>query len=128
MVFSPFLLSISMMSLIVISLFNVRLGFGIWSLRFNKEGWCRVLNILKHPSFAVLILMFFLVLLRAYPIEDYGYFLSRLRVKMPFLALPIVFLALPRFDTKLVHSLLYFMLTLFTITGIGVLVKLLPVF
>ncbi len=75
---------------------------------------------MQYPSFAVLLLFFGLVLFWCWPVEDANFLLERLRIKLPFLLLPLTFLALPRVTERQLDLLLYFMLLLFVLTSFGI--------
>ncbi|MCB0636152.1 MAG: O-antigen ligase family protein, partial [Lewinella sp.] len=77
----------------------------------------------QYPAFGVLTFFFFIALLRAYPVEDFTYLVSRLRIKVPFLLLPIAFLYLPRFTAEDIRRLLYFLLAILTLTSLGILIN-----
>lgn len=121
LIYSPFLLSLSMIGLLVTSLFNLKAGSKV-SLGFNsilKQGFQ---NLVTHKNFSVITLFFFLVLFSGVLTEDSDYWLERLRLKLPFLFLPFAFVNLPAFSRREYQGLFYFLLMVlfFTCIGIGV--------
>lgn len=120
LVLSPFLLSVGMISLAVLSLIRFRVGARVFEVSIDKEAIRRMLRIARFRPFAVLALFFFIVLLSFWQTEDYSYWLARLRIKAPFLALPLVFLGHPRLEERQWQGLLYFLLVLLLITAFGV--------
>ncbi len=120
LVLSPFLLSVGMISLAVLSLIRFRVGPGVFWVDVDREAIRCMLRILQFPPFAAVTLFFFIVLLSFWQTEDYGYWLARLRIKVPFLALPLVFLGHPRLEERQWQGLLYFLLLLLLATAAGV--------
>lgn len=71
--------------------------------------------------FAVIPLYFFIVLSGLfYPLEDPGYFLERLRIKAPFLGLPLFFWLLPAFSKRDYLLIWSFLAVLLAITSLGI--------
>ena len=120
LVYSPFVLSLSMIGLIAVGIFRINHLDNKPKLEIDFRAIRRALRIWKYPSFAVLTLFFLIVLFWFWPLEDADYWMERLRIKLPFLILPFVFLALPRVSTFQLNSLLYFMLLVFVVTSTGI--------
>lgn len=120
LVLSPFLLSVGMISLAVLSLIRFRVGPRVFWVDIDREAIRRMLRIVQYPPFAAVTLFFFIVLFSFWQTEDYGYWLARLRIKVPFLALPLVFLGHPQMEERQWLGLLYFLLLLLLVTAIGV--------
>ncbi|PTM14009.1 MAG: hypothetical protein DA408_04535 [Bacteroidetes bacterium] len=120
LVFSLFLLSVSMISLAVLGVFRLEIITGQVKLGWYEQPWQKVKTIFQHPSFAVFLLFFLVALLRFYPVGDATYLLERLRIKVPFVVLPLAFLLLPRFRLPDVQRLLYFMLLFFSLVSTGI--------
>lgn len=87
---------------------------------FDREGIGRMLRIYRYPAFFAVTLFFFVVFLSFWQTTDFGYWLERLRIKVPFLVFPLIFLAFPRFSERQVDGLFYALLFLLTLTSIGV--------
>ncbi|NNE30144.1 MAG: O-antigen ligase family protein [Saprospiraceae bacterium] len=121
LVFSKYFLSVSIISLVVLGLFTLDKTKGGWSLKTNfVEVWDQIRNRQYRP-FLALTLFFFLVLFSFWQTDDnWNYFFRKVTIKLPFLVLPIAFLALPRFSKREFHNLLYFLLLLITGTGLFV--------
>ncbi len=121
LIFSPFLLSIGMILLITMGLIDTnRIHEGVY---LNQSGYSRLKNFNKYKVYWVLTLFFWIVVWRCWPIEDGEYLLERLRIKLPFLLLPLVFIALPEFAPGFLNRLFRFMLIVFVLTSFGVLVN-----
>jgi len=123
LVFSPFLLTISMIGLLILGLVKEedRAGEGKNRFSANKEPWNKLLDWKKNTPFLVISFYFFLVLFGVWQVEeDYTYLLERLRIKLPFIALPIAFLGLPKFSDREIKGILYFLLVFISITGVGI--------
>lgn len=123
LLYSPFLLSVCMFAFSFLSLICLEIKDGQLYFPFNKEGWQRVFHIFKYPSFAVLLVFMVLAVARFYPVGDASYLLTRLRIKIPFVVLPIVFLALPRFQWEDLKRFFYFFLLVLSATSIGIVVN-----
>ncbi len=120
LVFSPFLLTISMIGLLLSGLLKEdkagRIRFG-----FNQALGKELADWKKNAAFLVISFYFLIVLFGIWQVEgDYTYLLERLRIKLPFIALPAAFLGISRFDDRQVNGLLYFLLIFITLTGIGI--------
>jgi len=73
------------------------------------------------PQFWMLCGLFFFTFWGVWDIQDMGYWLSRLRIKIPFLVLPLAFFFLPRPSNRSLDGLLYYLVWLLTLTSLGVL-------
>ncbi len=121
LIFSPFTLSVSMISLAVLGLLQLEIVNWRPVFRYNP-GFGRAFRLLRRqPAFAVLLLFFVIALVRFYPIGDEAYLMARLRIKVPFVVLPFTFLALPRFSKQDIQQLLYFLLVTLTLTSLAIL-------
>lgn len=123
LVFSPFLLTISMIGLLILGLVEEvkKDEKGLQKFSFNKTLWAKLTDWKNNAAFLVISFYFFIVLFGIWQVEgDYTYLLERLRIKLPFIALPIAFLGLPRFSDRQIKGLLYFLLVFITLTGIGI--------
>ena len=119
-IYSPFLLSVSMFAFAFLVLLQLKVGLRHFSLKYNKADAPRLRDIFKYPSFGVVTLIFFLVLLSFWQTIDYPYWFSRLRIKLPFLVFPLMFVALPRITDRELKGLLYFLVFALGLTGIGI--------
>lgn len=120
LILSPFVLSVGMISLAVLSLIRFRIGRGLFELDIDREAIGRMLRLLRYPPFAACTLFFFVLLLPPWPMEDYGYWLGRLRMKLPFIGLPLVFLGHSGLSKRELNGLLYLLLGLLLITAIWI--------
>ncbi len=118
LVYSPFTLSVSMIALMVLSFFN-------WQWRapwlgLNRDFWRSIGRFPRHPDFAAVLLFFFIVLLSAPFTDDWEYWFSRLRLKLPFLMLPIAFLTFRSLSRRQYYGLYYFTVWMLVATCIGI--------
>lgn len=72
-------------------------------------------------AFPILTLIFFLVLFHAFGTVDWPYYLERLKIRLPFLFLPLAFALFIPFSKKQFSGLLYFLVIVMTLSGIKVL-------
>lgn len=103
LLFAPFALSIGMLILLLNALVNRGLP-----QHFN--------TLMHHPAMWSVMAVFFLYLLSGWNSEDISYYLQRLRIKLPFLILPIAFIAIPRLDKPVYFRLLSFFFWLIVLT------------
>ena len=122
LVFSPFLLTVSMIALLLLGLVEeIDKNNGKGKFRINKSLLVKLKDWEKNAAFLVISFYFLIVLFGVWQVEgDYTYLLERLRIKLPFIALPIAFLGLPRFSDRQIKGILYFLLVFITLTGIGI--------
>ena len=121
LIYSPFLLTISMIGLILFSIVIVQKKDNFFRVVFNKSILQKTADYKTNFSILVIPLYFFIVLFSCWQTtEDYGYFMERLRIKLPFLVLPFAFLGMPKFNQKQVNNLLYFLLIILSVTSIGI--------
>ena len=116
MIYSPFTLSISMLGLILLSFLKIDNN----RLQFKEATWAKLSKLPQFPSFWIISLSFFILFLNVWLTEDFDFWLSRLRIKLPFLLLPIAFYLIPPFKEREVMGLLYFLLLVLCITCIGI--------
>ena len=119
LIFAPFLLSLSMLLTVLIAL--IRIDLLPLQIRFrpDREQW-RAFR--AAPHFWSLMGLFLLVFWGSWEAQDMGYWLSRLRIKLPFLLLPPAFFFLPRLSQRTMDGLLYYLVVLLSLTSLGVLV------
>lgn len=122
LLFAPFLLSICMIASAVVALFVLE---GTPKLRVSlRPGLAqRWQAFIRAPHFYILLGYFFLTFWGIGGLEDTSYWLSRLRIKLPFLILPLAFFFLPRPSDRALDGLLYFLVVLLVLTSIGVLIN-----
>ena len=120
LVVSPFLLSVGMISLAVLSLIRFRVNRRTFWVDIDREAIGRMFQLLRYPSYAAVTLFFFVVLIGPLPEGDWGYWWGRLRIKLPFVGLPLVFLGHPPLSKRGLNGLLYFLTFFLLLTAIGV--------
>lgn len=120
MIYSPYLLSVSMFALALLCLVEVHFEENSFSIKPDQAALERLRRFWKYPALMSLGLFFLVVLLSFWQTEDYGYWLARLRIKLPFLGLPLIFIALPRFPERQVLGLFYVLLIILLLTSVGI--------
>ncbi|GAB5554108.1 MAG: hypothetical protein Sapg2KO_36990 [Saprospiraceae bacterium] len=122
LLFAPFLLSVCMIASAVVALFVLkRTPKLVVALRPGlAQRWQAFI---KAPHFYILLAYFFLTFWGIGGLEDTSYWLSRLRIKLPFLILPLAFFFLPRPSNRALDGLLYFLVGLLVLTSLGVLIN-----
>lgn len=120
LVCSRFLLSVSMFGLAMVGLLEVQKTAGRWKIQVNPILIQHLKRFGLPLEYAVLLLLFFVVLCSGWQTEDWQFWLQRLRIKLPFLILPIAFLGLPVFSQRQYLALGYYLLLLLFVTCIGI--------
>lgn len=118
LVYSPFTLSVSMISLLVLGVFDWQWRYPFLGINPSLGAAWRRLR--RRPDFAVITLFFFIVLLSGPFTEDWSYWLERLRLKLPFLLLPLAFLAFPPLWRRQYEGLFYFTVWMLVVTCVGI--------
>ena len=111
LIYSKFMISVSMIGLLVISVFHLDLSKG-FPLTFNPSLSSNFKKLLSSKVYLVVTVFFFLVLVSGLWSEDTNYLMERLRIKLPFLLLPFAFISIPPFSQRQYLSLFYFLIVL----------------
>lgn len=83
---------------------------GLFVTAFLTSGAFRkVPNMLLEPSAGIFVFFFFLVLISGTYSDDTAQWLDRLRIKLPFLLLPLAFFIIPKPSERQVNLTLYFL-------------------
>lgn len=115
LIVSPYLQSMSLFGFAIAA---------VWESLANREGLReRWKSFLKRPDFWIFGLHFAIVLLGFWSIQDQAFWLERLRIKLPFLILPLAFFFMPTFTQRQYFSLLYVLIILLSITSLGILIN-----
>ncbi|MGH1435672.1 MAG: O-antigen ligase family protein [Lewinella sp.] len=77
----------------------------VWVL--NPEVKQNLQNLLKHPVFWSIVLLFVVWGISGLWSENTDYWANRMRMRLPFLLMPAGLLAIPRFDRSVYYPLLY---------------------
>lgn len=120
---SPFFLSVSMIALGVLALIDIGLHRKGLHLDFYREGYRRLAHFRHYPEFICLTIIFLIVLAGIFQNEDTGYFITRLRIKIPFLLFPLAFISLPKLKEKQLSGIFAFFLLFMTMLSVGTLVN-----
>ena len=118
MVFSPYALTLSMIGLAAVGVFimpgRLRLGINWKALAVLLRPW-------QYPAYFAITLFFWIVFIGAWEINDPWYFKARLRVKLPYVLMPLLFMVLPAFSARKRNTYLLFLIILLSLTSIGIL-------
>ncbi|MEY4935570.1 MAG: hypothetical protein RIS64_1929 [Bacteroidota bacterium] len=118
---SKFLLSTAMWMLIISALFRLReteaktlvpqyIGTIIQQFKIN-------------PAFLILTVWFSTVFISGLWSEDIVFWLERVRLRLPFVILPIAFMSLPAFNARQLYGLFYGFVILMSVISLGVLIN-----
>lgn len=126
MVYAPFLQSLSMFGLGVAAAMVLmsrlrKNGFSGDFQQASKRFFFAHGDAINRVSTGVITLHFAIVLIGVfYPMEDPGYWWERMRIKTPFLALPLIFWLLPPFSRRHYLGIWMFLLILLSLTSFGI--------
>ena len=104
---SKFMLTVGMAALVALGLIRKDL----------KTVWQ---NFISDKTLIALTAIFFIVLMSGLYSENVAYLLERLRIKLPFLLLPLALAGLPKFTDRQYFSLFYLLIILMVISCVGV--------
>lgn len=110
LLFSRFLLSISMFGILLFSL-----------TRKNLKS--AVTQFFKQPAFLLFVFIFILTALSLFQTENTAYLMERLRIRLPFLFLPFAIFVAPSFTKDTYFKILSTFVLLITMVSIGVFVN-----
>lgn len=108
-VYSKFVLSLSMIGLLAISIFDWQPSKA-FPITFNPHFKNNCQTLFRNKAFFIIPLYFLIVLSGVFYSDDYSYLLERLRIRLPFLVLPFAFISFPPFDKRYYEGVLYFFL------------------
>ncbi len=120
LVYSPFVLSIGMIGLLVTALLEKKDSERGFPLKFRTSLRQEWQHFWRKPIFWVPTIFFFLPLIGGFYSEDWNYLFRRLKLKLPLLLLPFAFFVLPNIERKHYLGLYYFLVALLSITCIGI--------
>jgi O-antigen ligase len=91
------------------------------TLTWNPALRMGLRRIWKYKAWFAGTLIFFMILASGlWSTDDFPYLLERLRIRLPFLLMPLVFATLPAFSQRQYRNIFYLLLVLSTILGFGV--------
>ncbi|RMF27176.1 MAG: O-antigen ligase family protein [Bacteroidetes bacterium] len=108
LVSAEFILSLAMIGLVALALFQLRIVGPRVALGWRKtlrQQWRRFL---AYRAWLFVSVPFLLVLLSVPWSSDWGYTLERLRIKLPFLVLPFAFASMPTLKKREILAVFYF--------------------
>ena len=85
----------------------------------NPEVKTHFYRLWKHKDFLAVASVFLLLAISFFWSDNTKFWGDRLMMKLPFLGMPIAFLAINKFDKKLLHQLFYFFFWLVSLTAVG---------
>lgn len=109
MSFSPALLSISMMGLAVAALVRFS-SSGSWRPVWDTAAIQKLIQPWRQPALAMIGVLFLIVLFSGFQGGDLSYWLGRVRIKLPLLVIPLMFIMFPRFSERETHGLYYLLI------------------
>lgn len=128
MIFSPFLISVSMWGFVAVAFWNVAEETGPADLR-RPAAWLSLLlssfrNLFRQKTLALPVLLLLVPALSFFWSSDEAYWLERTRVRLPFLVLPWAFANLPDLTRRQMQLVLYILVWALVVTCAGVMINL----
>lgn len=117
---SPAWVTVAMIGLAAIAVFDVDIR--PLKLGFNKSFF-KNLVLLKRPDYLAIISILFIVLLSGLNSDSLEFWSKQVRLKLPFLILPIIFVNLPKFNEKQFARIIYSFLIVATIAGLQTMIN-----
>ena len=111
--YSFYALSITMISLAVIAVFDISATHAL-PVRFSKGLMSFASLSRKNPSFPVTTILFFIVLIAGMWSSDEVYWLERVRIKLPYLILPLAWMMIPKLSSRQFVLINYLLLVVTT--------------
>ncbi len=118
-VYSKFALSLSMIGLLATGLFDWH-SSRVFPLRLRTGLSDHFHALVQNKAFAVIPLYFFIVLSGVFYSDDWSYLIERLRIRLPFLVLPVAFICLPPFPKRYYEGIRYFFLLFMFVASIAI--------
>lgn len=119
MSFSPALLSISMMGLAVAALIRFKPP-GSWRPAWDISAIKQLIRPWQQPALASIGILFLIVLFSGVLGGDMAYWAGRLRIKLPLLVIPLMFIMFPRFRSREVYGFYYLLLIWMSLLAVGI--------
>ena len=111
-----------MMALVILGFLNFDTTSKGTKIKWTWKPFIRLNQFSKYSHFLVITLYFWLVLFSFWQVDgDYSYFFERLKIKVPFLLIPLAYLGLPKLSGTSFYRILYFFMGVMSISVIGVL-------
>lgn len=119
---AEFVLSVAMIGLLVLSLFELHIDGPKVSLKLRSTLRENFKKYSGYRAWLAVSVPFLLVLVSALWSSDSDYTLERLRIKLPFLVLPFAFASMPPLRKREILTILYFLLVSMTAISVYVLI------
>ncbi|NND06956.1 MAG: O-antigen ligase family protein [Saprospiraceae bacterium] len=123
LLYSTFLLSVSMFGFAILALFQFE--FSPFRCSWRKDMVKTLATFLDQPAWWAITLLFLIVLYGGLYSDDTSYWLSRVRLKIPFLLFPFGFYLFPSLSRHLFHRILYLLVLIMVLSSIPVLISML---
>lgn len=120
---AEFVLSVSMIALLLLALFQLKIDGPKVTLSLRGALRQNLLRLWEYKAWIAVSLPFFLVLISWGWSSDWSYTLERLRIKLPFLVLPLAFASMPPLRKREIYTILYFLLVIMSIISVYVLLN-----
>lgn len=120
---AEFVLSVSMIALIVLAIFELKIDGPKVSLTFRSTLRENFRKYWRYKAWLAVSVPFLIVLLSWPWSGDLTYELERLRIKLPFLALPFAFASMPALRKREIFTILYFLLVIMSVISVYVLLN-----
>ncbi|MEZ4962233.1 MAG: O-antigen ligase family protein [Saprospiraceae bacterium] len=120
---AEFVLSVAMIALVLLSLFQLKIDGPKVSLTMRDSLKKDVEKYWGYKAWLAVSVPFLIVLVSALWSSDMGYTLERLRIKLPFLVLPFAFATMPALRKREILTILYFLLVTMSIISLYVLIN-----
>lgn len=122
LIYSPFTLSVSLIALCVLAFIKWKNERGRLDFFPDVAAWRKLMPPAPNYPIYALILIFALTLFAGWPVQEWDFWLDRLRTRLPLLLLPLAVVIHPPLSTREFNGLLYaFVLMLvFTCIGVGI--------
>ncbi len=115
---AEFLISVSMIALLVLALFQLKLDGPRVKITFRDSLIEHLRYYFSNKVWLVISIPFLLVLVSGLWSSDMDYLLERLRIKLPFLILPFAFLSLPKLGKKEIYTIFYFLILIMFVASL----------
>jgi O-antigen ligase len=117
---SPALLTISMVGLAAVAVFDIQTK--PWRIGWNRQFF-KNLSQLRRPDYLAIMAIFFIVFLSGFNSEALDFWGKQVRLKIPFLLLPIIFVNLPKLREQEFKEIIYAFLIIASVAALGTMIN-----
>lgn len=119
LIFSKYATSSCIILFIILAFYNVFYPDGKWNPVNAKK---QAIEFFKNPAFWAITLIFWVTVLGFFNSDNLDYWISKVRIRLPFIALPVVFFFLP-WDKNEKNILIVFSVILIALVSTGVVIN-----